>query len=163
LTNRLSGDLTFRSASPSQGTTLVSGALSVFNLGTIASGQKATATVTVNPHSLGYFTNTANVVSDLFDGDLTNNLVQSTFLANQVLVHANPLSVSEGNSGTNNASMVLWLEGTVGDTINVAYAITNGTATSGVDYLAAAGNAVFPPNTLTQFVTVPVIGDMMKE
>ncbi|HSU57656.1 MAG TPA: Calx-beta domain-containing protein, partial [Candidatus Dormibacteraeota bacterium] len=163
LTNRLSGDLTFRSASPNQGTTLVSGALSVFALGTIASGQKATATVTINPHSLGYFTNTANVVSDLFDGDLTNNLVQSNFLANQVLVHANPLSVNEGNSGTNNASMPLWLEGTVGDTITVAYVITNGTATTGVDYLAAVGNAVFPPNTLTQFVTIPVIGDVMKE
>jgi uncharacterized repeat protein (TIGR01451 family) len=163
LTNRIAGDITFRSATPSQGFTIAAGALSAFNLGTIAAGQKATVTLVINPHSLGYFTNTANVLSDQFDPDSSNNLVQVAFLANPVLVHAGSVSVNEGNSGTNNAPMALWLEGPVADSITVNYATTNGTATSGVDYLDVAGSAVFPPNSLTQYVNIPVIGDLVKE
>jgi uncharacterized repeat protein (TIGR01451 family) len=163
MTNRVSGDITFRSASSSQGATLTSGAVSAFNLGSIAGGQKATVTVTINPHSLGYFTNTASVVSDQFDPDSTNNVTQVAVLANPVLVHANSASFTEGNSGTNNAPMALWLEGPVGETISVSYATASGTASSGVDYKDVAGNVIFGPNSLTQFVNIPVIGDLIKE
>ena len=47
--------------------------------------------------------------------------------------------------------------------VTVHYATSDGTATAGTDYTAAAGTLTFAAGTTTQTVTVPVIGDATTE
>ena len=72
--------------------------------------------------------------------------------------------VVEGNSGLTAARFEVRLSGAVGASgATVAYATQGGSATSGVDFLAAAGSLTFTPGTLTQFVSVGVVGDLAVE
>ena len=43
--------------------------------------------------------------------------------------------------------------------VTVQYSTSNGTATAGSDYVAAAGTLVFPPNTITRTVSVAILDD----
>ena len=69
----------------------------------------------------------------------------------------------EGNSGTVNATFTVTLSEASSQTVTVAYATANGTATAGSDYTATAGTLTFAPGTLTQPVLVPVAGDTLYE
>jgi CSLREA domain-containing protein len=77
----------------------------------------------------------------------------------------NDISVTEGNSGTTNATFTVTLSNAQGapGPITVNYDTTNGTATAPSDYITASGtltfNAPFTQNTITQTITVSVIGD----
>lgn len=72
LTDTLPATATFVSATPSQGT--CSGAATVTcRLGTIASGNTATVTITVRPTQAGLITNTATAVAHEVDSPTANN------------------------------------------------------------------------------------------
>jgi hypothetical protein len=73
------------------------------------------------------------------------------------------VSLLEGNSGTRNAPFTLTLSAASGQTVTVAYATANGTATAGSDYTATSGTATFPPGSTSVIVNVPVIGDTVLE
>jgi hypothetical protein len=47
--------------------------------------------------------------------------------------------------------------------VTVQYSTANGTATAGTDYLPASGTLVFPPNTTTRTVGVPILDDTLYE
>jgi len=72
-------------------------------------------------------------------------------------------SVTEGNSGTVNASFPVSLSAPSGQTVTVLYATANGTATAGSDYTARTGILSFPPGMTGQTVIVSVIGDLLNE
>jgi hypothetical protein len=75
-------------------------------------------------------------------------------------VTAGSATVTEGNSGTRQASFVLTLSEASTDPVSVDYATADGTATTAdFDYVAASGTATFAPGETTTTVTVPVIGD----
>src|SRR5204862_3444747 len=54
-------------------------------------------------------------------------------------------SVTEGNSGTTAATFTVTLAPTSTQTVTVAYATANGTATAGGDYAAEGGTLTFAP------------------
>lgn len=71
----------------------------------------------------------------------------------------NTVSVTEGNSGTTNAAVTVFLTSASGRVVSVAYATGAGTASPGSDYVASSGSIVFPTNTTSQVINIPVIGD----
>jgi hypothetical protein len=75
----------------------------------------------------------------------------------------NDVTVTEGDSGTVNAVFTVSLSAVSGQTVTVNYATADGTATVGNDYVAANGTVSFPPGTITQPISVQVIGDLLNE
>jgi hypothetical protein len=77
----------------------------------------------------------------------------------------NDVSVTEGNSGTVNATFTVTLSPVnASQTVTVDFATANGSATTANnDYTAASGMLTFAPSMSTQTITVPVVGDMVVE
>jgi hypothetical protein len=77
----------------------------------------------------------------------------------------NDVSVTEGNSGTQNAVFTVTLTGATARTVTVNYATANGSpaATAGSDYVAKSGTLTFAPGVTTQTVSVVVNGDLLNE
>ena len=76
------------------------------------------------------------------------------------------VSVTEGNSGTTNATFTVSLSGPSGQTATVDYATADGTATAvgaNPDYVATSGMVTFLPGETTKIITVLVIGDLLVE
>jgi chitinase len=73
------------------------------------------------------------------------------------------VTVTEGNTGTANATFTVTLSVASGQTVTVNYATANGTAVAPGDYTARSGVVTFPIGTTTQQVTVPVVGDTLSE
>ena len=73
-------------------------------------------------------------------------------------------SVVEGNSGTTPMTFPVALSAASASTVTVHYAVSGGTATSGVDYtVAGTGTLTFAPGVTTQNIIVNVIGDTVFE
>jgi hypothetical protein len=72
-------------------------------------------------------------------------------------------SVKEGNTGFATGTFTVRLNAPAVDPITVQYATAPGTATSGVDYVAAQGSLVFTRGQISKTVTVNVIGDAAIE
>ncbi len=76
----------------------------------------------------------------------------------------NDVTVTEGNSGTTNASFTVTRTGATEKTMTVHYATgTSGTATSTTDYTATTGDLSFAPGEPTKTIAVPVKGDTVDE
>jgi hypothetical protein len=76
----------------------------------------------------------------------------------------NDVTVSEGNTGSINATFTVTLAPVnPSQTVTVDYATADGTATANSDYTPASGTLTFSPSVATQTVTVPVIGDTAVE
>jgi subtilisin-like proprotein convertase family protein len=76
----------------------------------------------------------------------------------------NDVSVTEGNSGTTNASFTVTLSPAASGTVTVQVQTTPGTATSGTDYVAIAPTTLtFLAGETSKPVTVPVVGDLLAE
>ncbi len=75
----------------------------------------------------------------------------------------NDVTVTEGNTGTVNATFTINLSAASGRTVTVDYATANGTATSPADYQARSGSLTFTPGQTTQQLTVLVNGDLLDE
>jgi hypothetical protein len=78
-------------------------------------------------------------------------------------VIVNDVTVTEGDTGTTPAGFTLSLSAPSGQNVSVAYATADGTATSGTDYVARSGTAVFPPGATTVPLAVTVNGDHVFE
>lgn len=75
----------------------------------------------------------------------------------------NDVSITEGNSGTSNATFTVTLSAASNSNVTVNYGTANGTATSGSDFTNRSGTLTFTPGQLTKTFTVPVIGDTTVE
>lgn len=79
-------------------------------------------------------------------------------------ISVNDVSVTEGNSGTVNATFTVSLSAASTQTVTVNYATADGTATAGSDYNQPRGETVtFAPGTTSQTVSVAVNGDTTFE
>ena len=75
----------------------------------------------------------------------------------------NDVTISEGHSGTSNATFTVTLSGPSSNTVAVTYSTGNGTATAPSDYESRSGTATFEPGVMSQTVSVPVVGDVTDE
>ncbi len=73
------------------------------------------------------------------------------------------VSVSEGNSGTLNATFIVSLSIASGKTITVGYSTANSTAASPLDYISASNTLTFNPGDTTQTINVALNGDNFYE
>jgi hypothetical protein len=73
------------------------------------------------------------------------------------------VSLTEGNSGTQNAVFTVTLSQAATGNESVEYATSNGTATAGSDYTATSGTLTFAAGTSTQTLAVVVNGDTLYE
>ena len=93
-------------------------------------------------------------------GTITNDDVAPPVLPT---LSINDTSVTEGNSGTQNATFTVSLSAPSATTVTVKYATSNGTASSSSDYTAKNGTVTFTPGQTTRPVTVSVKGDTTVE
>jgi hypothetical protein len=73
------------------------------------------------------------------------------------------VTVTEGNTGTVNATFTVTLAPASEKTVTVHYATANGTATQPGDYAPTSGDLTFAPNETSKTVDVPVAGDVVDE
>ncbi|QSV62267.1 MAG: hypothetical protein HEQ26_05345 [Dolichospermum sp. DL01] len=75
------------------------------------------------------------------------------------------ITVTEGNTGTTNATFTVTLSGETFQPVTVNYATANGTATAGSDYTATTGTLIFNvnPGETSKQITVSVLGDSLFE
>jgi disulfide oxidoreductase YuzD len=91
------------------------------------------------------------------------------------VISINDVTVTEGNSGTQDLTFTISLSNASDDAVQVNYASANGTATAGSDYLATngtldfiastliAGSTEFTPGETSKTITVKVNGDRVVE
>ena len=123
VTDMLPASLDFVSASP--GCSNAGGTVTCA-LGTLASGAFANATVTVTATGLGSVSNSASVVSDAGDPDLTNNT--ATVVVSVVMMTAAGLSVDGHSAALTSSNLNGVLE--PGESVLVAPSWTNPTSAS---------------------------------
>ena len=75
----------------------------------------------------------------------------------------NDVTITEGNTGTRAATFTVTLSAASTQSITVAYATGNGTATTGSDYQAASGTLTFAPGETSKTITGLVNGDRLAE
>ena len=77
----------------------------------------------------------------------------------------NDVTLTEGNSGTKNATFTVTLSGETFQPVTVNYATANGTATAGSDYTATTGTLIFNvnPGETSKQITVSILGDTLAE
>ncbi len=71
--------------------------------------------------------------------------------------------MTEGDSGTKNATFTAQLSFPSVAVSRVRWQTQDGTATAGSDYIASSGEVVFQPGETSKPVTVPIIGDTQFE
>jgi hypothetical protein len=83
---------------------------------------------------------------------------------NAPFITINDVTVTEGNSGTVNATLTVSLSAPSAQTVTVKYATTNGSATAANDYNAVTPTLLtFMPNEVSKQITVQVKGDRVAE
>ena len=112
-----------------------------------------TVTVLVNGDTLDestetYFLNLSNpgnatIADGQGLGTITNDDGQPSLSVNDV-------TVTEGDSGTTNATFTVTLAPASGQTVTVNYATADGTAIAPADYAATTGSLTFPPGQMTR-------------
>ncbi|MEO8434724.1 MAG: Calx-beta domain-containing protein [Pyrinomonadaceae bacterium] len=150
--------------------------------GTASTGsdyQSATGTLTFNPGDI------SKPITVLVNGDTLNELDETFLLnlsgagngtlsdnqgvgtiANDDAVPSlsiNDISVTEGNSGTTNATFTVTLSAASGQIVTVQYASAAGTATAVSDYQSTSGALTFNPGDTSKPITVLVNGDTTFE
>jgi Calx-beta domain-containing protein len=95
----------------------------------------------------------------------TTNGADQAFNSAQPALALSPLSptVDEGDTGSTNLAFTVALSAASAQTVTVAYATANGTATAGQDYTAVSGTLTFAPGDTSEPISVPVLGDNADE
>jgi aryl-phospho-beta-D-glucosidase BglC (GH1 family) len=78
-------------------------------------------------------------------------------------IHVGDIQVTEGDSGTTDATFTVTLSAPSSQPVTVDYTTADGSATAGGDYLARGGTLTFAPSVTTQTVTVSIVGDLTAE
>lgn len=123
-------------------------------------------TVLLNGDSLNeptenFFVNITNVINSIvFDGQGIGTITNDDPLPN---LSINDVTITEGDSGTTNATFTVSLDAASGQTVNVNYATANGTAIAGTDFISASGTLTFTPGQTTRTINVTINGDTVPE
>ena len=132
---------------------------------TIPAGQ-TTQTFTVAvlgdrlPESTEYFFVNLSGATNAFVGDGQG---VGTILDNEPRISVNDVTVTEGNTGSVNATVTVRLSVAYDEPVTVHFDTANGTATAGSDYTAASGDVTVAAGQTSQTFTVAVLGDRAFE
>lgn len=137
----------------------------------------ASGTLTFNPGetsksiNVSVLTNTTDEPNETFYVNLTSPTA-GTAQGTGTILNDDPhpgisianASTSEGNSGTKSINFTVTLSAVSGQTITVAYATADGTATvADNDYIAASGTVTFTPGQTSRVISVVIKGDTIVE
>ena len=78
-------------------------------------------------------------------------------------ISINDIVITEGNSGTTNATFTVSLSEVSDKIVTVNYSTTNNTALNGDDYNLSANTLTFNPGITSQSIIVQVLGDIIDE
>ena len=78
-------------------------------------------------------------------------------------ININDVTVTEGNTGSVNATFTVSLSVASSQDVTVHYATVDGSATAGSDYTAASGDLTIPAGHTSATVTIAVTGDRKPE
>lgn len=83
----------------------------------------------------------------------------SVNVPDKVGVFINDVTVTEGNSGTANATFTVNLSRTSNVATTISFTTQDGTATAGTDYSSTSGTLTIPAGSTSVTITINVIGD----
>lgn len=138
---------------------------------TFAPGEQTkTITIAITPDTTGEANETFSVVlSDAAGAVLGRATGVATIVDDDTAAPSLPslsvadATVAEGNSGASDLAFTVTLSAAASSPVTVAYATSNGSATAGSDYAAAAGTLTFAPGETAKAVHVAVTGDTTAE
>ncbi len=125
------------------------------------------SSITGNMGGYNYGEDVYNLGVVYLDGTSTISILHGNpaipFDPNAPQLQIRGVTISEGNTGTVAAQFTVTLSAASTQTVTVAYATADGTATAGSDYQAASGTLTFAPGETSKTVTVLVNGDRLAE
>ncbi len=151
------------SATASQGDCAINNGVVSCDLGPLAGASIANITVTAATLSRSTITNFASISRSEADANLANNHVVTRTAVTFPQVSILDTTNSEPNVGSSILSFIVRLSSPSTLTSTVAYATSNGTAASDVDYNFTEGVVTFMPGVTNQIVDVTVLGDTLSE
>ncbi|MFN0068006.1 MAG: M36 family metallopeptidase [Limisphaerales bacterium] len=164
LTNLLPADVTFLSATATQGEWVADSGQVAFRLGTLMGGEAAETTVTVRaPAQDAVLGSIATLTRDGPDAELANNSAALSVRAAAPEFTAAPAVVTEGDAGTTNAVFVITLSAPRRDPASLHFVTGDGAARAGADYATTNGVLVFPPGVTVREVAVEIFGERSYE
>lgn len=164
LTNRWPALSTLISATSDRGTWTTNGNDLVFELGTMAAGEKAAMTIVVQPHTNAVLTNVAAATTTSVEPILGNNRRTVTTLAD---TYGGDLFFSHASYAVdeNRAAVILTVRRTNGSAgmLTFDYATSNGTALAGSDFTAQSGTLILANGQTAVNWFIPVVDDAATE
>jgi hypothetical protein len=143
--------------------TAASGALSWAN----GDASNKTFSVTINNDALDEPDETFTITLSSATGGAT---LWSPAIATVTITDDDPTPIvqfsaasSNGSEATTPAAITVTLSAASGQTVNVNYATTNGTALAGSDYTTTSGTLTFNPGDTSKTINVPIINDTAAE
>ncbi|HWN96061.1 MAG TPA: M36 family metallopeptidase [Methylomirabilota bacterium] len=162
LIDGISSNAQFTAAIPSQGSCSVSNNRVVCDFGTVAAGTIVTASVTASASSRGTVTSVATLTRGEVDGYMPNNNVTVIISAAYPQVAIFDATANEADiTGTMN--FLVLLSAPSSRTSSVAFATSDRTATTALDYQPASGVLVFPPGVTNRTLSVLLYNESLSE
>ncbi|HEV7459709.1 MAG TPA: Calx-beta domain-containing protein [Solirubrobacteraceae bacterium] len=96
---------------------------------------------------------------------ITDDTATGTIIDDDPLpsLRVNDVSVTEGNTGTRNATFTVTQSAPAGRDVTVHYGTSDGSAKAPADYMPVSGTLTIPAGSTSRTVTVPVRGDTIDE
>ncbi len=165
VTNILPANVTFISASSSQGSCSFGGGTVVCEVGTMSPATGVTIGLTVVPTALGTLTNVTRVVRSAVEAHPENNSVTNTLPLTLPRITVTESAVLEGHSSTNRGTNIFYLQmnTTSAVPVTVQFGTVAGSATNVQDYVHRAGTLTFAPGLTETNVKVTIVSDRAYE
>jgi len=166
LTNTLATNLVFVGVTSTQGGCVNEGRIVRCDLGAIPGGTGATIQVQTVPSTSGPTVSQVSATRGEADANTANNVISIATLVTQPAITIADVTVTEGDSGTNDVTFSLTLTPASTNTVRVNFSTANGSAFgsgSTADYVPRSGTVTFAPGTTNQQITVGVRGDRIFE
>jgi len=166
LTNTLATNLVFVGVTSTQGGCVNQGRIVRCDLGVMPGGTGATIQVQTVPSATGPTASQVSVTRGEADANAANNVISIATLVAQPAISIADVTVTEGDSGTNDVTFSLSLTPASTNIVQVNFSTANGTAIgsgSTADYVPRSGTVTFAPGITNQQITVGVRGDRIFE
>lgn len=108
-----------------------------------------------------FFVNLSNPINASLADDQAIGTINDNDAAPSLKI--NDVTITEGNSGTTNATFTVTLSAASGQAASVNFATANGTALAGSDYETQSGALLFAPGEKTKTIVIAVTGDTLDE
>jgi len=99
------------------------------------------------------------VNADLNVADAVGSIINDDTAAILVTIGISPVSIDEGDSGTQQLIFTITLDKFADDDVSVDFSTSDGSASAGSDYQSASGTVTIPKGSLSSTVAVSILGD----